>query len=85
MSPRFGDLDFSQSDADFEQQLQEAERFKSDIEGMLDTGRFHWCETLLEGIHETVSKTKRVTEGQREAVRNIQTAGERREWRKSRS
>jgi hypothetical protein len=48
-----------------------AEEFCSSIQDMLDEGRWHWAEDTLLGIHETVSRTGTVTDGQRRAVENI--------------
>ena len=36
-----------------------------------------WAAATLDGIHETVSQTQRVTDGQRRAVENIRAASER--------
>lgn len=47
------------------------------IDEMLESGEFDWAEDTLTGISDTVSKTGRVTEGQRRAVDNI---GEKRGW-----
>ena len=56
-----------------------------EVEGFLDLVKDTleaqaWAEDTLEGIYDSVSRTGRVTEGQRRAVQNIADAGERR-WR----
>jgi hypothetical protein len=52
----------------------EWQRFSRDIEELRGSGAYHWAESTLAGIQETVEKTKRVTDGQRRAVTNIEAA-----------
>lgn len=47
-------------------------RFSQDIEDLLATGRYTFAEDTLRGIQTTVEKTKRVSDGQRRAVKNIE-------------
>jgi heat shock protein HspQ len=46
-------------------------QFVAEIDELLDDEAYAWAATSLEGIAETVGKTRRVTEGQQRAVRNI--------------
>jgi hypothetical protein len=52
-------------------------RFSQDITDLLSTGRYTFAETTLRDIQITVEKYKRVTDGQRRAVRNIEESGNR--------
>ena len=47
-------------------------RFLQEIEQLLPDAQ--WASETLEGIQETVERTRTVTEGQRRAVSNIATA-----------
>ena len=47
--------------------------FVGAIEAMLVTGQYDWAFETLDGIRETVLKTKRVTEAQERAVGNIES------------
>lgn len=47
-------------------------QFVGHIEDLLATGEYQWAATSLEGIAETVEKSRRVTEGQQRAVANIE-------------
>jgi hypothetical protein len=47
-----------------------------EIDDLLATGRYDWAADTLAGIRETVEKTRRVSEGQKRAVANIETRGE---------
>lgn len=47
-------------------------RFVTDIEDLLATGKYTWAEDTLRSIQQTVELTKRVTDGQRQAVGNIE-------------
>lgn len=49
-------------------------RFAREIDELLGTGQFEWAATTLSDIAETVEKTHQVSEGQRRAVQNIETA-----------
>lgn len=46
--------------------------FLQEIEALLDTGRCAFARDTLEGIHETVERTHRVSDAQRRAVENIE-------------
>lgn len=39
--------------------------------GLLEDEQYHYAASTLEGIAQTIRATNRVTEGQRQAVRNI--------------
>jgi hypothetical protein len=59
---------------------QEARAFLDDIEELQsDGGKYQWAVETLNGIYETVQRTKSVTEGQRRAVSNIRNSVEERE------
>ena len=47
-------------------------RFSQEIEDLLATGKYTFAEETLRGIQVTVEKSKRVTDGQRRAVKNIE-------------
>ena len=47
-------------------------RFVTDIEDLLATGRYTWAEDTLRSIQLTVEQTRRVTNGQQQAVDNIE-------------
>jgi hypothetical protein len=49
-------------------------RFSTDIDDLLATGEYTWAEPTLTDIQATVEKTRRVTEGQRRAIANIEAA-----------
>lgn len=52
-------------------------RFSEDIQDLLATGRYTWAEDTLQAIAVTVEQTKRVTDGQRRAVNNIEAGANR--------
>lgn len=52
-------------------------RFSEEISDLLATGLYTWAESTLHDIQVTVEATKRVTEGQRRAVANIEAAANR--------
>lgn len=54
-----------------------AELFLARIMDILDDGKCNWARDTLEGIHETVTKTGKITEGQRRAVNNIEARSHR--------
>lgn len=56
---------------------QEWYRFNQDIEDLLATGKVTWAEDILRDIQTTVEKTHRVSDGQRQAVNNIEAAASR--------
>lgn len=45
------------------------------IEKMVDSGDYEWADETLLGIGETIEDTEYVTDGQREAIQNIEAAG----------
>jgi hypothetical protein len=47
-------------------------RFTVDIEELIGTGEYTWAEDTLRSIQLTVEQTQRVTDGQRQAVDNIE-------------
>lgn len=47
-------------------------QFLQDIDGLIASGQYQWAESTLRGIQQTVEYTKRVTEGQQRAVKNIE-------------
>lgn len=51
-------------------------QFLGTIDDLLATGQYDWAFDSLAGIRETVEKTRRVTEGQQRAVKNIEARGE---------
>lgn len=51
-------------------------QFIGSIDDLLATGRYGWAQDSLYGIRETVEKTRRVSDGQRRAVTNIELRGE---------
>lgn len=53
------------------QDAKEAGELLAQIEGLLDDPRYGFARGTLEGIHDTVSKSLRVTLGQRYAVERI--------------
>lgn len=48
------------------------------IDDLLATGQYDWAFDSLAGIRETVEKTRRVSQGQRNAITRIEAAGEKR-------
>lgn len=52
-------------------------RFAREIDDLLATGRVTFAESTLLDIQATVEKYKRVTDGQRRAVRNIEEGANR--------
>ena len=62
----------------------EVANFQEDIRDLLDSGRANWASETLEGIHETVEKSGRVTEGQRKAFEKIRDAAERPRYQRRR-
>jgi len=58
-------------------------RFVEEIDALRRQPTFSWAQDTLAGIRAHVVETRRVTEGQRKAVANIEAAGERAEgWRR---
>ena len=55
-------------------------QFIGTIDDLLALGRYDWAEASLTGIRETVETTRRVTDGQRRAVANIEARGESRRY-----
>jgi hypothetical protein len=51
-------------------------RFCGEIDDLLAAGGYHWAQDTLLGIRETVEKSRRVTDGQKRAVANIERAKE---------
>lgn len=49
-------------------------RFSEEIDELLATGQYTWAETTLTDIQATVNRTHSVSDGQRRAVQNIETA-----------
>jgi hypothetical protein len=47
-------------------------QFVTEIDELLETGKYGWAETTLTDIQKTVEETHRVTEGQRRAIANIE-------------
>jgi hypothetical protein len=58
----------------------EAAAFLRELEDMIDDGRYQWAEDTLEGIRETVERTRTVTDNQKRAVENITNARGGRLW-----
>jgi hypothetical protein len=52
-------------------------QFCGTIDDLLATGEYGWAYETLAGIRETVYKTRRVSDGQRNAIARIEAAGER--------
>jgi hypothetical protein len=60
-------------------------RFSRAIDDLLATGRYTFAEETLRGIQETVEARESVTDGQRQAVANIERSREERPrggWRR---
>lgn len=57
----------------------EAELFISFLDGLLDSDTVSYAFDTIEGIRMTVKQTGRVTEGQRDAIANIQEGARKRE------
>lgn len=55
-------------------------QFLGDIDDLLASDNYGWAMETLDGIRATVERTKRVTEGQRRAVSNIENRGESRRY-----
>ena len=53
-------------------------QFIATIDDLLASEDYHWAEDSLLGIRETVEKTRRVSDGQRRAVTNIEHRGQER-------
>lgn len=49
-------------------------RFIVEIDDLASSGEYDWAVVTLNGIRETVEKTRRVSEGQRRAVTNIEAS-----------
>ena len=56
-------------------------RFMQEIDDLIATGTVGFAETTLRDMQLTIERTKRVTDGQQRAVRNIEAAGERSRYR----
>lgn len=54
----------------------EAKEFLDRLEGMIESGDYDRVVETLEGIHKTVQASGKVTGRQREAIENIERAGE---------
>lgn len=52
-------------------------RFSTEIDDLLATGKYTWAESTLTDIQRTVEALKRVSEPQRQAVRNIEAGAQR--------
>jgi len=59
----------------------EAQAFMERLEEMVGDSRFDWALDTIGGILETVRSSRRVSDRQREAINNIESAVERRENR----
>ena len=59
-------------------------RFCRDIDDLLATGHFTWAESTLTDIQRTVEQYQCVTQGQRNAIANIEAAKERQDGRRRR-
>jgi len=59
--------------------------FTTQIDELLGSGLAEWAEETLDGIHATVTRTRRVTPAQERAVRNIEAAAQKRLAQASRS
>ena len=53
-------------------------KFIVEIEDLLATGHYAFAQETLEGIQESVERSRRVTPGQRQAVANIEASHEKR-------
>lgn len=53
-------------------------QFLGEIDELLAADQYLWAHDTLTGIYETVTRSKRVTDGQRRAVTNISNRGEER-------
>jgi len=62
-------------DTPIDERQSEWYRFLQEIEQLLPDAQ--WAAETLEGIQETVERTRTVSEGQRRAVRNIEAAKDR--------
>jgi hypothetical protein len=52
-------------------------QFIGTIDDLLATGQYDWAFDTLDGIRTTIEKSRRVSDGQRNAVARIEAAGER--------
>lgn len=52
--------------------------YLDDLEVLIEEGYVQYARDTLEGIHETITKTMYVTQGQMRAVGNIDEGGQRR-------
>lgn len=59
-------------------------QFVEEIDDLLATGRYTWAQDTLTSIQTTVEETKRVTDGQRRAVANIEAGARRGDGSRSR-
>ena len=55
----------------------DVEEFLDDLEEMIEFPHVQYARSTLEGIHETVSKTRRVTDSQKKTIDNIDEGGRR--------
>lgn len=60
------------------ERTQEVIRFLDDIDELRGSGSVDWADDTLTGIYDTVGRQNIVTEGQRRAVDNIESAGQKR-------
>lgn len=68
MAKRFEDLDLP------DEHESEWYQFCEKIDDLILTDNYSWALDTLEGIRETVERSRRVTDGQRRAVENIENA-----------
>jgi hypothetical protein len=73
MGKRLEDLPVSDTPLAAPEDTRDAEwfRFVEEVGDLRDSGEVDWADETLEGISETVTRTRVVTAGQRQAVANI--------------
>jgi hypothetical protein len=76
---KLNDLDNLKDGPDLsdEERVREAQDFLDEVEALMVQEHVQYARDTLDGIFETVSEKMRVTEAQREAIRNIDEGGQR--------
>lgn len=70
--------DHDQVQRDARETARDLEDFLDDLEVMSEDSRYNFAMDTIAGIHQTVERTRVVTDGQRRAIRNIRDGGENR-------
>jgi hypothetical protein len=55
-------------------------KFLGEINDLIESGDYDWAMETLTGIAESVEKRRWVTDGQRQAIKNIEAGLTRRRW-----